>query len=216
MIPRIIHQIWVGPPLPEYMAQFNRRWSELHPDWEVVVWGDEDLDWLKNRSLYDKAEQYVPKDAVGQFRSDVARYEILNKHGGVYIDFDTEPLKPIDPLIGVGAFATWEEEGKYITNAVMGAEQGHPFMKLLIDSLPASARRYKGKPATYVSGPRLLSRLYFDFAPDLTVYPKEYFLPYLYSDISKDSRPERGSYPNSYGVHHWNHRRTLRGLEYDK
>jgi len=191
-------------------------WAQKHPDWEVVLWGDEDLDWLENRRLYDEAEQYVPNDAVGQFRSDIARYEILFLHGGVYIDMDTEPLKPIDDLISVPLFAVWEVEGTWIANGIMGSEAGNDFMRKAVERLPRSCEKHRGRPATYLSGPRYITALYGDFSPDMTIYPTEYFLPYLHSDIVRGSNPELEEYPNSYAVHHWNHRRSIRGMQWER
>ena len=43
---------------------------------------------LKNKDLYDKSRNYG-------FKTDLARYEILNKYGGLYIDTDFECLSPI-------------------------------------------------------------------------------------------------------------------------
>ena len=43
---------------------------------------------MKNRSIYEST------DNIG-FKSDIARYEILYKYGGIYIDTDFECLKKI-------------------------------------------------------------------------------------------------------------------------
>ena len=32
-------------------------------------------------------------------RADVLRYEILRRHGGVYVDVDVECLRPLDDLL---------------------------------------------------------------------------------------------------------------------
>ena len=32
-IPKIIHQIWLGSPLPERYKQWQRTWTDNHPDW---------------------------------------------------------------------------------------------------------------------------------------------------------------------------------------
>ena len=46
-------------------------WREVHPDWEVTVWGDEMVDSLSltNRDLYKKANNFGLK-------SDLLRYEV--------------------------------------------------------------------------------------------------------------------------------------------
>ena len=41
-IPKIIHQIWVGDnPIPDYCKEFHLKMKQLHPDWEVNLWGNE-------------------------------------------------------------------------------------------------------------------------------------------------------------------------------
>ena len=91
-IPRCFHSVWVGDPMPDHLAEYVKTWTRVHPSWEHRVWGDADLGWLQNQSLYDFAEAITRH--TGQFRSDVARYEILHRFGGVYVDADFEALQP--------------------------------------------------------------------------------------------------------------------------
>jgi mannosyltransferase OCH1-like enzyme len=106
------------------------------------LWTDEDFadGWLDNQDLFDKAEQYAPGHAVGQFRSDVARYEILYRFGGVYADCDVEPLKPFDDLLGVEAFAGWESEGTFVGNTIIGGVPGARFWGEMVRAVAGSAR----------------------------------------------------------------------------
>ena len=215
MIPKILHRIWLGGETPAVYRQFLDRWRFLHPDWEIREWGDGDFGWLRNQDLFDRAAEYVPPDAVYQMKSDVARYEILLDHGGVYVDADTEPLKSFDPLLGASLFAGWEVPGKFIANGTLGATANHPFIESIVSVLPEWAGRNKGRAATFVSGPRLLSSMYFDLKPDMTVHPKVAFYPYIYDELTRDKNrkdPASIEYPDSYSVHHWNHKREQRGL----
>ena len=70
--------------MPDLFAGFVDGWADLHPSWDVKVWGEDDLTDLTNQAIYDSARG----DHAGQLRSDVARYEILRDHGGVYLDCD--------------------------------------------------------------------------------------------------------------------------------
>jgi len=210
VIPKVIHQIWVGKPIPEVYAGFAKRWQELHPDWEYRLWGDNDFGWLENQDLFDNAEQYVPADAVGQFRSDVARYEILGKYGGLYADCDCEPLRSHDDLMNARLFAGWEVEGQYVANTIIGSVPGHPIWGDMIKAVASSAKSNKGRPATWVSGPRVFTPI-IQKHRDATILPTKYFFPYLYSEVTQGRHPEERDYRGSYSVHHWNHRRELRG-----
>ncbi len=91
LIPKKIHHIWLGEkPLPPYFKKFKKSWQENNPDYEFFFWDDEkckNLD-LNNRKLFDSIENKGAK-------SDVLRYEILYKYGGIYIDTDFECISPI-------------------------------------------------------------------------------------------------------------------------
>jgi len=196
--------------MPEHYREYGRRWEKLHPGWEVRLWTDEDFadGWLENQDLFDGAESFVPADAVGQFRSDVARYEILARFGGVYADCDVEPLKALDPLLDVEAFAGWEQEGLFVGNTIIGGVPGAEFWRRMIPAVAGASRSNKGKAATWLSGPRVVTRLRSESDVPLTVYPQHYFFPYSYKDLQ--SSPELKEYPDSYAVHHWGHQRELR------
>jgi mannosyltransferase OCH1-like enzyme len=85
-IPKIVHQIWLGPKLPPpYFLTFQEKWKALHPDWEFRLWTDSDLDKLdlELRDLIDLSPNWAEK-------SDILRAELLDKFGGLYIDVDME------------------------------------------------------------------------------------------------------------------------------
>jgi hypothetical protein len=214
MIPKVLHRIWVGGPMPAKYQRFEADWRRLHPGWEFKTWGDGDLLWLQNRELFDNAERFVPKDAVGQFRADVARYEILSRFGGVYVDCDVEPKRCFDPLLGVEGFAGWEEQERFVGNTVLGSAPGNPFFAEMVRAVVDSSKANVGRAATWLSGPRVVTRVYNDnrnLQKHLTVYPQKYFFPYSYTDLRRGPDPAGREYPDAYSVHHWGHQRELRG-----
>lgn len=85
-IPKIIHQIWIGDkaaPPKQWLDTWSVNFMQQNPGYTYVLWRDEDLENLqmRNRALYD-AEKTLPGKA------DIARYEILHRYGGVYVDAD--------------------------------------------------------------------------------------------------------------------------------
>lgn len=207
-VPRALHQIWVGGAVPDVLAGYADGWRRLHPGWGYRLWGDDDLGWLENREVFDQARRIVPGHAVGQFRADVARYELLWHYGGVYVDLDFEPRLPIDDLLDGGPFAVEEAPG-YLANGLIGVPPGHPAMRRAIDRLPRSCRTRAGQSAARVSGPAFFTAL---LQPDeFRALPREWFLPYSWADVDRgepDYDPE-----GCYAVHHWRHRRALRGRD---
>ena len=212
MIPKVLHRIWVGGSMPKAYEKYGEQWEKLHPGWSFRLWTDEDFKsgWLANQDLFDEAERYVASHAVGQFRSDVARYEILHRFGGVYVDCDVEPLKNFDELLNAEAFAGWEQEGMFVGNTVIGGVVSAKFWEKMIAETAGSARANRGKAATWISGPRVVTRVYSEMRDSLTVYPQKFFFPYSYKELS--SSPELRKYPDSYSVHHWGHQRELKNI----
>lgn len=210
MIPRVLHQIWIGPdPIPEQYKSYPKTWQDLHPGWEYRLWTEDNLPVMRNRSLFDRAEDLVPAPNVQQFRADVLRYEVLWSFGGVYVDIDFECLSNIEHLIeDVEVFAAWEAQGQWVNNAIMGAEPGLSFIDRIITGLEASAEHHKGQRPNISTGPQYLTKLHRRYPGALTVLPQHLFYPYSYADVGTPR--EHGTWPDAVAVHHWaNRRRTL-------
>jgi len=93
LIPRIIHQIWLNPPLPEQYQLWREKLVALHPGWDVRLWTAENLpDYDRIMVRYDLGG-YHPTIA-----SDVFRVLIVLQYGGFYLDCDTEPVSCLEPL----------------------------------------------------------------------------------------------------------------------
>lgn len=204
-IPKVIHQIWVGGSMPERYAAYRATWARHHPDWEHRFWSDDDLGWIPHRDLYDRADELVPGDAVGQFRADIARYAILAKHGGFYADVDTEALRPVDAaLVGHDAFAAAEDD-RWVGNTYLAAAPNHPVTFDLVDRLAASVQRHRGWRPNRMTGPHYLTPIWR--RRRCHVAPRHLWFPYSYRDVYNDRVP--GDYGNAYAVHHWGHARDL-------
>src|SRR4051812_9789011 len=93
MMPRIFHHVWPGSDvMPAQTERLMETWRYHHPSWELRLWRPDDLRWLANRALFDRAPSYAQK-------ADIARYEVVRAFGGVYLDTDMECLQPIDELL---------------------------------------------------------------------------------------------------------------------
>jgi mannosyltransferase OCH1-like enzyme len=94
--------------------------------------------------LYDATPDLVVDHKVGQLRSNLARYEILREHGGVWLDADVQPLRPLDGLCRPDVFAGWERQDEFIGTSVLGGVAGHPFWQACIRALRLP--QYPGPP----------------------------------------------------------------------
>lgn len=133
-IPKIIHQIWVGPnPMPEKSHGFIEKIKELHPGFEYRLWGNADItpENFKNYEIIMKASSYAQK-------SDIMRYEILYKYGGIYLDIDMEVFQNMSPLLTHDLVVCNEDENinSYMTNAFIACIAGNENLKNCVNSVP--------------------------------------------------------------------------------
>lgn len=205
MIPRLLHRIWLNPPMPAEFVTYGRRWQELHPDWMLTEWdGWRDL---KVPALLAGLWDAAPERDGTRWRADLLRLGILYRLGGLYVDTDVEPLRPVDELLGgrgcVVALSANLGPGNrpVVSNAVIAAEPGHPFLRAAIRQMPESVNRYRGARTAYVTGPWHLQRVLESRAwPDVAVLPSSSFYPQ--SNAARD----RGEAPDlnaAYGWHRW-------------
>lgn len=133
-IPKIIHQIWLGSPFPEKYKRLQQTWKEQHPDWKYILWTDKEIKefHLVNEKLFNQANNYGQK-------SDIARYEILCRMGGLYVDTDFECLKPFDDLHYSLDFYTSclpEKNGSLtLLNGLIASRPNHPILEACIKKL---------------------------------------------------------------------------------
>lgn len=226
MIPKLIHQVWLGGPLPDRFAPFIGSWHRLHPEWDYRLWQEEDLPELQNQDLYDRAPELAP-GFVGQLRADIVRYELLYLHGGVYVDVDMEALRPIDELLEPGVWQGPEEDRprtpevffgwevmqahfRWVNNAIIGATVLHPLMFQLIENLPENVKRRAGRRPNWLSGPKYVTPQLHLFerqgGEGVVIYPQEYFYPYAFNELDRAGE----TFDRAYAVHHWDNQRKLR------
>ncbi len=159
MIPKKIHYVWVGnKPKPPFVLECIATWKKFLPDYELVEWGNEHLDSIKNHYAI---EAYQNKKWA--FVSDYIRLHVLYNHGGIYLDTDVEVTQNFDNLLSLDFFSCHEVfDGKTlpITSAVMGASKGNSIIKDLLDT-------YQNK--------RFIINNRFDLTPN-TLLITEYFV----------------------------------------
>jgi inositol phosphorylceramide mannosyltransferase catalytic subunit len=212
-IPRLFHRVWLGGPEPDWLRSLADTWA-AHPGWELRRWDDErvrELFPLHNQDVYDRAPELAPNH-VGQLRSDVVRYELLHRFGGVYVDADFECLRPLDALLeGASCFAAWEVQDRWIANGLMGCERGHPFLARLVDGLAANVRREAGHKPNRMTGPRYLTATWRRYGRrEVKVLAQRLVYPYSFAEIAVHGPGD--AFPGAYTAHHWLNKRRERGV----
>lgn len=95
-INRTIHQLWIGEtPIPARESAWAQRTKEINPTWQHRLWGNE----LVTRYQSDPfIRLMVAKGDRIAYLADRLRVLLLRDEGGVYVDADAEPVKPLDSL----------------------------------------------------------------------------------------------------------------------
>jgi hypothetical protein len=189
-IPQVVHRVWLGRSgMPLEHVRFGETWRQHHPGWRFRVWRDRDVRGLLPTEVVARARHYTEL-------SDLVRFEVLRRHGGVYVDTDVECLRPFEDLLqGERALMGYERPGR-VGSAVLAAVAGHP---LFVDAATLARETVGlGANSADATGPYFLTLLVRDH-PDVTILSQEAFYPYGWDE------PERRNddFPRSYAVHHW-------------
>lgn len=209
-IPKKIHQIWLGSPFPEKYKRWQEQIKKLHPDWEYKLWTDKDVAEFEmvNRKIYRKAGNWGEK-------SDILRYEILYREGGVYLDCDVQCFANLDDLhkaydFYAGFEPFWagsETRCLSIGNAIIAAAPKHPIMKRCIKNIKKFSRL--NFPLSYnmqtvaKTGPIMFTRSCYEIlsqdaqGKNNIIFPSKLFYPE--DTINRDKNVDH------YFVHYWSH-----------
>ena len=98
MIPKIIWQThnYKYNDLPEHIKQISRTWINLNDGWEYKYMDhNERLDIIKEYPMLLKGYMYQRPT----IQSDIWRFIITYKYGGVYADMDSICTKPLDYML---------------------------------------------------------------------------------------------------------------------
>jgi hypothetical protein len=187
--------IWIGDE-SKRPDEWIGTWRDNHPDWEFRLWGNNDLRdgrWETKRQMEIMADERAWSGVA-----NLMRYEILHRDGGVYVDSDSESVRPLDEwLLDCQLFAVWENEALrpgLVANTFIGSLPGHKVFRRLIDEIVRmkhplyverrdrwsfGLRARKVKQASWkTNGPVLFTRVLGEFGHDaVTILPSSLFLP---------------------------------------
>jgi mannosyltransferase OCH1-like enzyme len=97
--PRIIHQIWLqgySNISEKYKGNMQQN-RHLNPNWKYIFWDDTKI--INLLREYDEWISTYYRLEYLHHKVDFARYIILYKFGGAYIDMDAIIIKPLDNII---------------------------------------------------------------------------------------------------------------------
>ncbi|SDI27956.1 glycosyltransferase [Propionivibrio dicarboxylicus] len=183
MIPKTLHFIWVGDETrrPDNCVD---TWKERHPDWQIKVWGNRELEQCDWRNAGHMQAMFA-RELNGV--ADMMRWEILHREGGIVIDADSICLRALeDDFLDNEAFACWENEiarPGLIAAGYFGSVPGNAFLHQIIEDIHDEVSVINER-AWRTVGPQRLTDAYRRYQyQDLSIYPSHYFIPEHFSGV---------------------------------
>ena len=178
IIPKRIHQIWLGGDLPEKYVRLAGELKKINSEYEYRLWTDKDVKGfnLKNLELFSNIENKGSK-------SDIFRLEILEKYGGIYLDTDFEAVKPFDDLINLDFFSsTGHSNDPEVINSIIASAPNNKIISKCVEELQRRKSFVRNDIASimYNTGPYFLTRIFFnhvDISDNYVVFPNKYLAP---------------------------------------
>jgi inositol phosphorylceramide mannosyltransferase catalytic subunit len=189
--------------VPAKYDRWRSSWLKYNPDFKYTLWDEHAILKLgmKNEFAFKKTKNLGAK-------SDLARYEILNRFGGIYVDTDFECLQPLkENLLTLDFFCgqVFSNEPE-LANGIMGSVPSSIFTTLIIDSLREPL--HSDDPMTILKGvgSQKITEIYFnniELMVNSVVFPSDFFYPWPNFSRLDHLNRYRYSTPVSQAVHHW-------------
>lgn len=212
--------------MPMNHKQFGEAWQRLNPTWEVIDWTEESVleQGIINQEVWDDLAVPAPDCEIDEIalatqRADVVGYEIVYKHGGLYVNTDIQPIRPLSLLMHRFPELAWlpaaaMEDDYWLVNAVIWApEPGMSVWANIIAQLPS--RYFSAGKLAYMNGttgPHLLTQVARQY-PGFLEIPSHVFNPLHFTEVEVGHDAvfdEAGLKDDVIAVHHWSHRKNQR------
>lgn len=164
-VPKILHQIWIGDrQVPVSTEAWAAHAVNHHLDYRL--WREADLkaEGILSHPVF--ARMLADGDYPGAV--DVARYIILHRFGGIYLDCDFYPARDdisfsdVLPMIGLTAFdedvpRQTGQGSLLLANSFIATPPAHPVFTRILDVLPEIFERLPKAPAWWATGPLIFT-----------------------------------------------------------
>ena len=201
-IPKKFHQIWLDPePMPPRFLEWQKTWTALNPGWDWHLWTEDDLP-PSPCPLAVKGLHGHP------FRSNIHRYEILEREGGVYVDVDCECTKPIESLISdCDAFLVRTKKiftsDSPVNSSIMGCVPHHPLFQDLASHIESiEPERLLSIGDKYLLSCAIRHAQQHD-SRTLKIIPAELMNPYSPAELDDGQPRKKEDFPNAHSLQHW-------------
>lgn len=183
---KVIHRVWIGKPvIKRDYTKFIRTVNDCFIDYVPVFWTDYNSKQFV-KEYFPEWEKFLFKSKTNPAMvSDVFRYLVLKKYGGVYSDFDVELINPekLKEVVEENSFTAvtelkiskeFSEKTKNIpirggvpedinriANYFMCCESNHPIWNVIFDEMEDRLKKVvkveEDYDVLYLTGPDLIS-----------------------------------------------------------
>jgi mannosyltransferase OCH1-like enzyme len=148
-VPLTIYQSWHSNQIPTKMRETVYSLLEMNPEFDYYLYSDDACrKFIKdnfNEDVVDAFDTLKP----GAYKSDLWRYCILYKMGGVYLDIKFRSLEPLVPIIEKNSEIFVRDIpinlsfdfDSYVYNAFMVSPPNNPIFKECIEDIVSSCKR---------------------------------------------------------------------------
>ncbi len=210
MIPKKLHYIWWGRPLPDIEQTWMDNSIRNNPEYEYKIWTNLDVPDCKFLEVAIKEEKYA-------YAADYIRFWVLYNHGGFYLDTDVELIKSIEESFTKPKLVIAKETEYNLGGHFIGSSKKNPFFRQILnlyrDFNDDTIDTDKWVIPNILN--KYITKFYGDFSMKsskdgsflsknkLVLFPeKKIFTPYYPWD--KDRTGSNVDTTNSIGIHYWN------------
>lgn len=203
IVPKIIHQVWIGSKVPKKYDHWRESWQRLNPDYEYILWDEKKI---LETGLHNEKQFLQAKNPA--IKSDLARYELLYKFGGIYADTDFEALKPINVKFLTRSFIAGQifHYAPQASNGLMIAAPNSKILRIVIESLPEYPGEMSPMEVLHYCGSFYLSKLIWkhrEQLEDIVIMPSQYFYPWPNFMIHSSHDLYSWATNETVAIHHW-------------
>lgn len=163
VIPKKVYMSWKTRDIPEHMYKTIMKNIENNPDFDFYIYDDNECREFIVAN-YD-AETVAAFDALkpGAYKSDLWRYCILYKLGGIYMDIKFEILVPLNTLTSEGKNVFIKDfQGQDVYQAIMITKPGEPLFLECIETIKTHVKtKFYGNHPLEPTGPRLIGGIIY-------------------------------------------------------
>lgn len=207
----LIHFIWLTQPgsrpfsFINSLAVLAAASNHLDP---IIMWCNEvpknNLNWYRVRYLFEIRPIEMPTEIGGiplehvQYKADVLRLQILQKHGGIYLDTDTLLLKGLHPLVGPEMVLARESPDSLAMSPII-CQPGAEFIEKWLERIPAALEIGTWAYHAVNLPVEISQEIPCDIRPQHEFFPFDLRHNYLFDDGRADEHTKRLGDP--YALH---------------